>query len=131
MRLTMKDFISKCCRSEAQIVFSGIPDFIGGDPKKQEVGTCWFRCVKCDKPCDILPLEEDWSLRIERASDGYILKGIAADGSDSTIKKVIEDDEEDELRSHEKLLWAVMEYFNFQGTKHDKKRLFIVRNKQK
>jgi hypothetical protein len=129
-------FVSKCCRSEAQIVFSDLPDFIGGDPKKQRVGTCSFQCSKCGEPCDILPLEDvltkekkekdsEWSLKITRISNGYLLEPI----SGSSI--VVQDDEHDELKSHERLLWEVMEYFNFQGFKHDPERIFIVRKKQR
>lgn len=51
-------FISKCCKEEATIVFSDFPDFLGDDPKKQEVGTAWFTCNGCKRPCDILPLEK-------------------------------------------------------------------------
>lgn len=55
----MKDFFtSKCCNEEAQVVFSDFPDFVGSNLKEQEVGTCSFRCSKCGKPCDIIPLEK-------------------------------------------------------------------------
>jgi len=135
-------FVSKCCRAEAQIVFSDFPDFIGDDPKKQKVGTSWFRCTKCDKPCDILPLEEvfkkeepekdlwKWSLTITHVDNGYLLEGLSSNMG-VPMSMVIEDDEEDELKSHESLLWQVMEYFNFGGSKHDPVRLRIIREKKK
>ena len=63
-----------------------------------------------------------YSLMIVRVDDGYTIQGEEFD-------RVAEDSETDELRSHEKLLWDVMEYFNFGGTKHDKERLRIVREK--
>ena len=61
-----------------------------------------------------------WYLRIERKTNGYVLKG-----SDN-FECVIEDTE-DELKSHEELLWQVMEYFSFGGDKYDKERLRIER----
>ncbi len=77
----------------------------------------------------LLKLLEDqqnppWSLTITRTDNGYSLKG--SDGTDS----VIEDSEKDELLSGESLLWTVMEYFNFSGSKHDPERLRIVRQKR-
>lgn len=66
---------------------------------------------------------EAWLLQIERTKNGYILLG--NDGL-----SVIEEDDQDELKEHEKLLWAVMEYFGFQGSKHDKQRLRVMREQQ-
>jgi len=34
------------------------------------------------------------------------------------------------LKSGESLLWAVMEYFGFGGSKHDRERIMVVRKKQ-
>ena len=61
-----------------------------------------------------------WYLKIERKTNGYVLKG------NDNFECVIED-AKDELDSHEKLLWQVMEYFSFVGNKYDKERLRIVR----
>jgi len=63
-----------------------------------------------------------WSVTITRIDNGYTLCG-----TDKCA--VIEDDDEDELRSHEELLWEIMEYFNFGGSKHDSERLRVVREK--
>lgn len=62
-----------------------------------------------------------WNLWIKRADNGYYLEG--CDGQ----KFVIEEKEDDELYEHEQLLFIVQEYFNFQGSKHDKERIQISR----
>ena len=62
-----------------------------------------------------------WKLTIIRTDNGYILRG-------TEINLVLEDTE-DKLSSHEHLLWEVMDYFNFQGSKHDPERLRITREK--
>jgi hypothetical protein len=69
---------------------------------------------------------EDWSLVITRVDNGYKLEGARWNtGKRSTM--VIHDDEEDELASHEGLLWHVSDYFNFQGSRHDADRIRIIR----
>lgn len=73
--------------------------------------------------------QEEWSLKITLARNGYILEG-THDGSGLPFTEVIEDDDKDDLKSHEELLWLVMEYFNFQGSKHDRERLQVVREKR-
>jgi len=70
-----------------------------------------------------------FDLIITRESNGYILNGISDSGS--RMRTVIEDDEGDELKSGESLLWEVMDYFNFGGSKYDKERIKIIREKQK
>ena len=64
-----------------------------------------------------------WKLVIIRSENGYIVKG-----NDTDI--VIEDNTSKPLDSGEHLLWEVMHYFNFGGTKHDEERLRITREKQ-
>lgn len=68
-------------------------------------------------------MKEEWSLKITRTDNGYYLEG----SDESRIS--IEEKDEDSLWDHETLLWGVMEYFNFQGSKHDPERLRIVREK--
>lgn len=127
-------FKSKCCN--ADVKFSMSPDFIGDDPEKMQVGTCSFVCEKCKKPCDAgvdpqLTMKtespKEWTLKIVRANNGYILY----DDIEFHPPQVIEDNEDDDLKSHESLLWEVMNYFNFGGSKYDKIRLRITRVKQK
>lgn len=64
-----------------------------------------------------------WRLQITSVDNGYRLRG--SDESDT----VIQENDKDVLSHHEQLLWAVMDYFNFQGSKHDPERLRIVREK--
>lgn len=73
--------------------------------------------------------DRKWDLTITRETNGYVLDGFF--NSDVRSKEVIEDYEVDELKSGESLLWTVMEYFGFGGSKHDKERIMIVRKKQK
>lgn len=68
-----------------------------------------------------------FNLTITRESNGYVLDG--AYGLGSRGRTVIEDDEMDGLKSHEHLLLEVMEYFGFQGSRHDKERIKIIREK--
>lgn len=70
-----------------------------------------------------------WSLEITRGQNGYKLKyadEIEEDGI-SNREEYIQDDDTDELKSGEELLWWVIEYFGFGGSKHDKERLRIIR----
>lgn len=64
-----------------------------------------------------------WSVTITRIDNGYVLQG-------NNIDYAIEDNDQDELRSHADLLWKIMEYFNFGGSKHDPERIRIIREKQ-
>jgi len=70
----------------------------------------------------------EWSLHISKCENGYLCRKETDDGDDYFV---IEESEVDELKAHEELLWAVMEYFNFQGSKHDKERISIERRKGK
>lgn len=67
---------------------------------------------------------EEWSLKIIRAENGYVLE----DSEGTRI--VIEEDDNDELYEHVQLLFEVQEYFNFQGSKHDKERIRVIREPQ-
>uniref|UniRef100_A0A6H1ZHL5 Uncharacterized protein n=1 Tax=viral metagenome TaxID=1070528 RepID=A0A6H1ZHL5_9ZZZZ len=70
-----------------------------------------------------------WSLEIERVDNGYLLTASDQEG-DGPSMRVIEDGDEGgfvNLTSGENLLWAVMDFFNFGGSKHDKQRIRIVR----
>ena len=69
-----------------------------------------------------------FNLIITREGNGYVLDGVSDSGG--RLRTVIEDDEVDELKSGESLLWAVMEYFGFGGSKHDRERIMVVRKKQ-
>ena len=74
-----------------------------------------------------------WSLTISRLDNGYLLTSPDCDGSGSS-EWVIEDgpdgNEFINLSSGEALLWEVMDYFNFGGSKHDAERIRIVREEQ-
>ena len=72
----------------------------------------------------------DWGLEIIRVGNGYKIKVANQSGDPAELgytEEVIEDREEDELRSGEELLWFIMDFFAFGGSKHDKERLRIVR----
>ena len=72
----------------------------------------------------------DNGLIIERVNNGYIIKYPKEEEDVLQSKIVIEDNDKDELESHEDLLWEVMKYFNFGGSKHDKERIRITREKR-
>ncbi len=69
-----------------------------------------------------------WQLKITHVDNGYLLEGIGDDGMPA--QWVIEDNDTDELASHESLLWNIMDYFNFGGCKHDAVRLRVTRETQ-
>jgi len=71
----------------------------------------------------------DWTLTISKVQNGYVLQGKSDVGV--PVVSVIQNDEKDELKSGEALLWEVIEYFNFGGSKHDKDRIRVIREKQK
>lgn len=71
--------------------------------------------------------ENEWKLTVWREMDCYILEGKI---DDITRRWAIEDDEGDELHSHEALLYEVMSYFGFGGSKHDAERLRVMRKKR-
>lgn len=70
-----------------------------------------------------------WKLTIERVDNGYILTGRFGEGLVTSVL-TITDRESDPLESHEQLLWEVMDYFAFRGSKHDEERIRIVRQKK-
>ena len=72
-----------------------------------------------------------WSLEIERVDNGYLLTASDQEG-DGPSMRVIEDGDWCglvNLTSGEALLWEVMDFFNFGGSKHDAERIRIVREK--
>ena len=73
-----------------------------------------------------------WTLEITRGDNGYKLRwwDELDDGSEFWHEEYIEDDEVDELKSGENLLWGVLDHFSLGGSKHDAERLRIVREKR-
>jgi len=73
-----------------------------------------------------------WDLHIRRGNNGYRLtyQEELGDGEIVEREEYIEDSEGDGLKSGEELLWRVMEYFAFYGSKHDPERLRIIRVKK-
>lgn len=45
-------YLSKCCHTETGTHMCA--DFPGDNPKDMRIGTCWFSCEKCKKPCDVI-----------------------------------------------------------------------------
>lgn len=72
------------------------------------------------------------TLKISRGDNGYKLGWFEEqdDGSDTWRESYIQDDEQDELKSGIELLWRVIDYFNLSGSKHDKQRIRVEREKQ-
>ena len=73
-----------------------------------------------------------WQLDITRGDNGYKLGwwDETDDGERIWHEEYIEDDEADELKSGENLLWRIGDYFAILGSKHDAERLRIVRVKR-
>ena len=70
------------------------------------------------------------TLKITKVNNGYILEGwvILEDGVEEERSWVLEE-EDDELKVHGALLYFIMDYFGFAGSKHDAERIRIVREK--
>ena len=79
----------------------------------------------------------EYRISIVRGDNGYLLEyeDENEDGSPRTIFEVIQDGPDNQaltgaLKSGEELLWWVMDYFGFGGSKHDAERIRIVRVKR-
>ena len=66
-----------------------------------------------------------YELKITRVENGYLLEGIFLESEEASF--FVLEDEKDEMRSGEKLLWEVIEYFGLSGSRYDKERLRITR----
>jgi hypothetical protein len=68
------------------------------------------------------------TLQITRCDNGFGLEWWEETDEDaSNHVTVIEDDENDKMKSGEEILWFVMNHFDLGGSKFDKKRLTINR----
>jgi hypothetical protein len=85
--------------------------------------------IKCFKQLSekLSNKEDEWKLTITSEMNGYVLEG---DIEGIKHKWIIEEDEKDSLAADEKLLYEVMNYFGFQGSKHDSERLRVIREKK-
>ncbi len=72
---------------------------------------------------------EDWGIEIIRVSNGYMLHFPHPNTGETWATEVIEHDDDDELKSAEELLWRIAEFFDLLGSKHDKERLRVIREK--
>ena len=77
----------------------------------------------------------DWKLVITRVDNGYTLRGIFGENEEETTVVIEDGDDWNAVQvvnwnSAESLLWEVMEYFGLGGSKHDKYRIRIEREKQ-
>ena len=74
----------------------------------------------------------NWSVDITRGVNGYKMS-YQVDVEDERgwdwREEYIQDDEVDELKSGEELLWWILGYFSFGGSKHDPERIMIIREK--
>ena len=72
---------------------------------------------------------EGWTITIEKVGSGYILE--VPEPNDELGKKwVREEDDQDELKAIETVLWDILNYFGHGGSKHDDERIRIVREKR-
>lgn len=71
----------------------------------------------------------DWFLKIEKVDNGYVLI-TNGDGEGPESRMALQEDGEDPMKVNEEVLWEVMDHFNMSGSKHDKERLRVTRQKQ-
>lgn len=62
-------------------------------------------------------------LTIERASNGFILSG-------EEVHEVVQEKEDSELEALQTLLYSVLDWAGYYGSKHDAQRLFVRIEKQ-
>jgi hypothetical protein len=65
-------------------------------------------------------------LCIDKVENGYVL---TPDPTTDQDPQVIEIDDEEEIKGFINLLWAIVEYFDMGGSRHDKKRISITTKK--
>lgn len=72
-----------------------------------------------------------WDLKITKADNGFGLRWEEEDedGRPCLHEEVIQDDDMDDLKSGQELLWHVINYFSLGGSRHDKERLHISRKR--
>jgi hypothetical protein len=70
----------------------------------------------------------DWACEITRVANGYVCKYPHCDEDREYIETdVFSDDDDDELKSGEDLLWWIIDHFALGGSRHDAERLRIKR----
>ena len=72
---------------------------------------------------------EKWRLEIEKADNGYILRGEFG-CSERISEMVVEECDEDSLGAIEAVLHEVLDYFGMRGSKHDEERILIGRQER-
>lgn len=74
-------------------------------------------------------MSEPTTLKITRGDNGYRLNWVDYDeeGRKIQCEEYVQDDEQDELRAIESLLWWIINHYGFYGSKHDPERIRIVR----
>lgn len=65
--------------------------------------------------------KNDRGLEIIKVENGFSIKD-----NEGKIT-VVEEKDGDELAAAEALLWAILEFFNLNGTKHDRERIAVIR----
>lgn len=123
-RILFKNLIPYCAWCRTPLVEAALMDYEEDNfPKeKKEMDKEMARDFEVELPSHLK--DDGWQLKITRTDNGYIIE------VPNELPHVIQENQNDELKEHEELLWCVMEYFNFQGSKHDSERLRIVREKQ-
>ena len=70
----------------------------------------------------------EWVMTIRRVANGFCVEYVDRESDNPTLdESVIEDNEDDALKSGEELLWEVANYFGLLGNKYDAERLHIIR----
>ena len=71
----------------------------------------------------------DWAVEITRVRNGYVCKYPDSNGEGETHfeTQVFSDDDADELKSGEDLLWWIIAHFGISGSRYDIERLTITR----
>lgn len=70
-------------------------------------------------------------LTIRHVTNGFILqwKDELESGRLLPKSEIIQDDDYDEIKSGEELLWFILNYFGLGGSRYDRERLWVVRKR--
>ena len=65
-------------------------------------------------------------LTIESADNGYVLSYVDDAAPSCPMNYIVVEEEKTDVRTMQKLLWSVIDYFGVSGSKHDDERIHVV-----
>lgn len=69
------------------------------------------------------------TFEIERLDNGFVCNMFDGDEEGDWNTSVYQEDENDELKAIEEVLWSIVEFFGKMGSRYDKERIHICRKR--